>query len=137
MSGWPYLLLAFGVLWVTQIAGTWLQTRHYRQVLEGITSTGTEGFVGVGNARATLGKGVIMILVAGSDGTLRDALAMRGRTVFARFKPAPELVGLPVAAVAAAGDPPVELDRGVAAAARQAAEQVLKVRGAREPQVVG
>ena len=82
---------AFGVLWFVQIVGTALQMRHYRRVLAEITSTWQDGFVGVGNARAKLGKGVIMILVASPDGSIRQALAMRGRTVFATFKPVPEL----------------------------------------------
>ena len=47
--------------------------------------------MGVGNARAKLGKGVILILVASREGFIRQALAMRGRTVFATFKPVPEL----------------------------------------------
>jgi glucitol operon activator protein len=91
LDHWTYLLGAFGVLWFVQIAGTALQMRHYRRVLAEITSTWKDGFVGVGNARAKLGKGVILILVASPDGLIRQALAMRGRTVLATFKPVPEL----------------------------------------------
>jgi glucitol operon activator protein len=126
MSGWPYLLLAFGVLWSTQIAGTWLQTRHYRRVLGRITTTQSDGYVGVGNARSTYGKGVIMILVAERDGTLREVLQMRGRTVFARFKPASRLVGTPVDALL--DGEPDGLERGALAAARTAAQQLLDAR---------
>jgi glucitol operon activator protein len=91
LDHWSYLLGAFGVLWFIQIVGTALQMRHYRRVLTEITGTWQDGFVGVGNARAKLGKGVILILVASPDGSIRQALAMRGRTVFASFKPVPEL----------------------------------------------
>jgi glucitol operon activator protein len=91
LNQWAYLLGAFGALWFVQIVGTALQMRHYRRVLAQITRTWQDGFVGVGNARAKLGKGVIMILVASPDGSIREALAMRGRTVFATFKPVPEL----------------------------------------------
>jgi glucitol operon activator protein len=91
LDHWTYLLGAFGVLWFVQIAGTALQMRHYRRVLAEIARTWQDGFVGAGNARAKLGKGVILILVASPDGSIRQALAMRGRTVFATFKPVPEL----------------------------------------------
>jgi len=91
LDQWAYLLGTFGVLWFVQVIGTVLQMRHYRRVLAQITSTWQDGFVGVGNARAKLGKGVIMILVASPEGSIREALVMRGRTVFATFKPVPEL----------------------------------------------
>lgn len=126
MSAWLVTVLAFGLLWATQVAGTYLQTRHYRRVLGRITESETEGYVGVGNSRAKLGAGVILILVANGDGRLREALQMRGRSVFARFKPAPSFVGMQVSSLAS--PEPLGIDRGVAAAARQAAEQILKVR---------
>jgi glucitol operon activator protein len=128
MSGLPYLLLAFGVLWATQIAGTWLQTRHYRRVLGHITRTQNDGYVGVGNARSTYGKGVILILVAERDGTVREAHAMRGRTVFARFRPASDLVGLRADALTDAEEGAAALEGGMLAAARTAAGQLLEAR---------
>ena len=96
MSFWSYLLLTLAVLWLLQILGTWYQMRHYREVLGGITREGSKGYVGVGNARARFGKGVILILVVDEDGKVTKALRMRGRSVFARFNEAPELVGLNV-----------------------------------------
>jgi glucitol operon activator protein len=93
---WSLLLLTLAVLWLLQILGTWYQMRHYREVLGGITREGSKGYVGVGNARARFGKGVILILVVDEGGKVTKALRMRGRSVFARFNEAPELVGLNV-----------------------------------------
>jgi glucitol operon activator protein len=67
---------------------------HYRGVLGGITREGGKGYVGAGNAKARLGKGVILILVSDEDGIVKRALRMRGMTVFARFEEAPDLVGM-------------------------------------------
>jgi glucitol operon activator protein len=95
--GWiGYLILVLALLWALQIVGTYFQMRHYREVLGGITREESEGYVGVGNAKARIGKGVILILVAGENDVVRRALRMRGMTVFARFKEAPELVGMRV-----------------------------------------
>ena len=96
MGFWSFLLLTLAVLWLLQILGTWYQMRHYREVLGGITREGSKGYVGVGNARARFGKGVILILVVDEGGKVTKALRMRGRSVFARFQEAPEFVGLNV-----------------------------------------
>ena len=96
MGFWSLLLLTLAVLWLLQILGTWYQMRHYREVLGGITREESKGYVGVGNARARFGKGVILILVVDEGGKVTKALRMRGRSVFARFNEAPELVGLNV-----------------------------------------
>jgi glucitol operon activator protein len=93
--GWiGYLILVLALAWALQIVGTYFQVRHYREVLGRVTREGNEGNVGVGNAKARFGKGVILILVCDEDDVVRRALRMRGMTVFARFREAPELVGL-------------------------------------------
>lgn len=94
MSTIGYVILALAVVWILQIIGTYFQMQHYRRVLGQITSAGSEGYVGVGNAKATFGKGAILIVVADTSGFVTRALRMRGMTVFARFKEAPDLIGL-------------------------------------------
>ncbi len=94
MGFWAILLLVLGCLWVCQVVGTYFQMAHYRRVLGGITDEGSDGFVGVGNAKSRFGKGVILILMVGRDGLVDRALKMRGRTVFARFEEAKTLAGL-------------------------------------------
>lgn len=127
MGYWAVLLLVLGCLWVLQAVGTYFQMSHYRRVLGGITAGGREGFVGVGNAKSRFGKGVILILVVGGDGTVERALRMRGRTVFARFEEARTLVGLPVDELRDEGREGLE-DPGVMGAARRAVEQIDRIR---------
>ncbi len=94
---WKTGLLLFAVCWALQIAGTMLQMRHYRRVLGALETRWTDGYVGSGSARARFGRGAIMILVVSPAGIVRDALVMQGRTVWAKFKPMPGLVGLDIA----------------------------------------
>ncbi|MCA1728012.1 MAG: transcriptional regulator GutM [Actinobacteria bacterium] len=90
------LILLLALLWLLQMVGTYFQMRHYREVLGRITDEGGKGFVGVGNAKARFGKGVILMLISDEDDVITRALRMRGMTVFARFADAPDLVGLPL-----------------------------------------
>jgi glucitol operon activator protein len=126
--GWiGYLILALALVWALQIVGTYFQMRHYREVLGGITREGGEGYVGVGNAKARFGKGVILILVAGEDGVIRRALRMRGMTIFARFQEASELVGMSLDELRnEEREGPYE--RGTMLAARRAVEQIDRIK---------
>lgn len=122
-----WLLVALGVLWVMQIAGTHVQMSHYRSVLGGITREGGRGFVGAGNAKARLGKGVISILVSDEDGTVTRALRMRGMTVFARFEEAPDLLGMSLDELRdAEREGPYE--KATMLAFRRAVEQIDRIR---------
>ena len=126
--GWiGYLILVLALVWALQIVGTYFQMRHYREVLGGITREGGEGYVGVGNAKARLGKGVILILVAGEDDVVRRALRMRGMTIFARFQEAPELVGMGLDELRnEEREGPFE--KGTMLAARRAVEQIDRIK---------
>ena len=94
---WKTGLLLFAICWALQIAGTMRQMRHYRRVLGTLETRWADGYIGSGSARARFGRGAIMILVVSPAGTVRHALLMQGRTVWAKFKPMPGLVGLDVA----------------------------------------
>ena len=93
---WGTGLLLFGLCWALQIAGTMLQMRHYRRVLDRLSSQWNDGYVGTGSARARFGRGAITILVVSPTGAVRQALAMQGRTVWAKFKPLPALAGIDI-----------------------------------------
>lgn len=121
------MLLIVGVLWLSQIAGTYFQMEHYRKVLGGIRQAGGAGFVGVGNAKARFGKGVILILVVGENGLVREALRMRGMTVFARFKEAPDLVGKRLDYLREE-DIEGPYEKGTMLAVRRAVEQIDRIR---------
>jgi glucitol operon activator protein len=122
-----YLILVLALLWAMQIVGTYFQMRHYQEVLGRITREGGEGYVGVGNAKARFGKGVILILVAGEDGIVRRALRMRGMTIFARFREAPDLVGMSLGELCdEAHEGPY--NGGTMLAARRAIEQIDRIK---------
>ena len=122
-----YLILVLALLWALQTVGTYFQMRHYQEVLGRITREGGEGYVGVGNAKARLGKGVILILVSGEDGVVRRALRMRGMTIFARFEEAPDLVGMGLDELRdEAHEGPY--DEGTMLAARRAIEQIDRIK---------
>lgn len=120
------VLLALGVLWALQIAGTHVQMSHYRKVLSGITREGGKGYVGAGNAKARLGKGVIAILVTDEDDVVRRALRMRGMTVFARFEEASDLVGLSLDELRDEREGPYE--KATMLAVRRAVEQIDRIK---------
>jgi glucitol operon activator protein len=127
MSWVAYVILLLAVAWILQIVGTYFQMRHYREVLGGITRDGGEGYVGVGNAKATFGKGVILILVADENDVIRKALRMRGMTILARFKEAPDLVGMNLDELRVEGrEGPYE--KSTMLAARRAIEQIDRIK---------
>jgi glucitol operon activator protein len=130
LDAWVWVLLVVGALWALQIAGTHVQMSHYRGVLGGITREGGKGYVGAGNAKARLGKGVILIMVADEDGGVRRALRMRGMTVFARFEEAPDFVGMTLDDLREEGrEGPYEKETMLAA--RRAVEQIDRIQSER------
>lgn len=129
MGFWVMLILVLAFLWGLQAVGTYFQMAHYRKVLGGITAEGSEGYVGVGNAKSYFGKGVILMLVVGEDGVVVRALRMRGRTVFARFAEAERLVGLGIDELRDGREGPE--DAATMTAARMAVEQIDRIRAER------
>lgn len=123
------LIAIFAILWVLQIAGTAWQMRHYRRVLGEIAARWRDGAIGVGNAKARLGKGMILILVVGPDDRLRAAMMMQGRSIFAKFRPLPALAGKPLDELRdelrTGADP---RDPGFAKACARAIEQIDRLR---------
>jgi glucitol operon activator protein len=93
MPIWQIGLILLVVMWILQAAGTWLQMRHYRSVMGSIQGRWTDGYLGIGNARSSLGRGVILMLVVGPDDTIRELLVMEGRSVLAKFKALTEFQG--------------------------------------------
>jgi len=131
MSWIAYAILILAVAWALQIVGTYFQMRHYREVLGAITREGGEGFVGVGNAKATFGKGVILMLVADENDVVKRALRMRGMTIFARFKEAPDLVGMRLDELRV-GVREEPYDKSTMLAARRAVEQIDRIKQEKE-----
>lgn len=134
MGFFSTVLLALAIVWALQIVGTWYQMRHYQRVLSGIARDEDKGYVGVGNARARFGKGVILILMSDEDGCVTRALRMRGRTVFARFGDFPELAGKHLDDLRDE-DKESPYEAATMLAATRAVEQIDRIRAEREVNV--
>lgn len=97
MAIWQWALLALALLWGFQSIGVWFQMRHYTDVMKGISSKYSDGYVGAGHTRGRLKKGVIVLIVVDRDLVVRRLLEMSGRTVFAKFTRRDEFEGLSLA----------------------------------------
>ncbi len=128
MAYWQIALIALVVVWILQAVGTWVQMRHYRQVMAGIAERWSDGFLGAGNARGTFGKGVIAVLVVDGGDVVRQLLVMEGRSVFAKFRPVTRFDGKPIDVLR---DPETlaALGKGHAQAIGRAIEQIDRARG--------
>ena len=133
METWQLVLMVLGLAWLGQGVGTWVQMRHFREVMGGITQTFPQGFVGAGNAKGSLGKGVIMIIVVDDSNIIRRLAIMEGRSVLAKFRVVNDFDGKPLDVLKAPGafDPSM---KGRTEAAARAIEQIEKARRKSEQQ---
>jgi glucitol operon activator protein len=126
MPLWQIGLLLLGVVWLLQAVGTWLQMRHYREVMGAIHERWADGYMGVGNARSSLGRGVILMLVTAPDDTIRDLYIMEGRSVLAKFKRLDQFDGRSMASLL--DDESFTALRGRTQALEQAVQQIEKAK---------
>ncbi|MCT7374517.1 transcriptional regulator GutM [Chelativorans salis] len=132
MAIWQWAILALAAVWALQSFGVWLQMRHYTDVMKGISNKYSEGYIGAGNAKGRLGKGVIVLVVVDEALRVERFLQMSGRSVFAKFARVPEYEGLPLDALRDASGPLGRAETGVAVATARAIEQIDRARGAGE-----
>ncbi|BEU87003.1 hypothetical protein TAMA11512_04670 [Selenomonas sp. TAMA-11512] len=78
------------LLMCLQVVGTHMQVKRYKAAVRRLHALGA---VGIGSQRKMFGAGEIVLLAVKSDGSIQAAERMRGMTIWARFKPVPELVG--------------------------------------------
>lgn len=116
-------LLLLVLSWSLQIAGSWVQWRHYRDAMAALTGRWSDGFIGVGRSRGRLFGGAVVLLTVGPDLRVRQLSAMRGLSVFTRFKVRPEFAGLTLIELAAT----FTADAPLARAVRQSIAQVEEV----------
>jgi len=126
MAIWQWALLALALLWGFQSLGVWFQMQHYSDVMKGITSKYSDGFVGAGHVRGRFGKGVIVLIVVDRNLVVRRFLQMSGRTVFAKFIRREGFEGMRLGALL--DNSAIEGKPEVVAAARQAIEQIGRIR---------
>jgi DNA-binding transcriptional regulator of glucitol operon len=130
--GWLFLLI--GVLWALQLLLAYQQARHFMARARALRR---HGRVSIGASPRRLRGRTFVIVAVGSDDTITAAEALSGITVFANAKPAPALIGLRAADLAAGAE--VDgLAPNLLVAARQAAAFVhpeRAVSGQRPPPV--
>jgi glucitol operon activator protein len=111
------LFLGLAVLWLGQLALTWIQARAFLRSTRELRALGR---VAIGMGRRKWFRRAYVALAADGTGHVVDARAMYGLTVFARPRPLPGLAGIPVADLARHADA-TPLSPLLAAAASQAA----------------
>ena len=99
MWNWQTILALLALAWCLQCVGTVFQVRRYRAAFRELSSGWTDGWMGVGKGNAVLSGGAIVMIVVAPDETVRRAVVLRGRTVFARATRLPEIEGRQVASV--------------------------------------
>jgi DNA-binding transcriptional regulator of glucitol operon len=130
--GWLFLLL--GVLWALQLLLAYQQARHFMARARALRR---HGRVSIGASPRRLRGRTFVVVAVGSDDRITAAEALSGITVFANAKPAPALIGLRAADLAA-GAEVGGLAPNLLVAARQAAAFVhpeRAVSGQRPPHV--
>ena len=113
--GWFFLLLA--VLWLLQLLLAYQQARHFMARARALRR---QGRVSIGASPRRLRGRAFVVVAVGPDDRITAAEVLQGITVFANAKPAPALIGLPAADLAA-GAEVAGLAPNVLTAARQAA----------------
>jgi glucitol operon activator protein len=88
---WIKLLWIIGLMWILQGVLTYFQIKNFQIKLKDMKE---KGRVGLGTAKGRLGAGAIVILSVDETGRIVEARKMTGISVFARFKPFPELKDL-------------------------------------------
>lgn len=120
-------LALLAVFWSLQVAGSWVQWRHFQDSMARASRGHSDGYLGVGKSRPRLGFGTVVLLVLTPEMHVRQLQAMSGISVFARFRDQPQYKGLSLAELQAelvqSGAPP-----RFAAAVQGAIGQIQAVR---------
>lgn len=94
MPNWQWAILAWGCLWALQSVGVWFQMKGYTQAFNQLKSEQTKGYIGTGHSPSRLKGGTIAIVVCSPDLVITKVIAMSGFTIFSKFQPIPDFVGL-------------------------------------------
>ena len=92
MNRLTFVFLALGLGWILQLILSGFQTKAFHQTVLRLKRPGCRTAVGLSGSNLK-GKEYVVIVVDGSR-TIVEARRLRGFTVAARLKPAPELEGL-------------------------------------------
>lgn len=106
---WGWFIVLFAAVWLLQLWMTKMQLKNYHGTIKKL-SRRPSGYLGVGIQKQKLGIGAIAIVVIDEEGTVVESQLMRGVTVFSRFEPFTNYIGLPLDALKAKlGEEPADL----------------------------
>lgn len=88
---WIKLLTLIVLMWILQGVFAYFQIKNFQTKMKEMKKNGR---VGIGTVKGRLGAGAIVILSVDRTGRIIEARKMTGISVFARFKPFPELKSL-------------------------------------------
>lgn len=125
--GW--LFLTIGVLWLLQLVLAYQQARHFMARARALRR---QGRVSIGASPRRIRGRTFVVVAVGADDRITAAETLAGITVFANAKPAPALIGLRAADLAAGAEVPGLAPR-VLVAAQQAAAFVHPGRASSGP----
>lgn len=94
MSQTSTVIFALVLFWSLQIAGTWMQWKHYHGAIAAIRQRWSDGYVGVGRFRRKFRFGCVAVVVVTPDMRVRSLKLLNGISVFARFRDVPTGAGL-------------------------------------------
>jgi DNA-binding transcriptional regulator of glucitol operon len=114
--GWVFLLI--GVLWLVQLVLAYLQAQRFMARARALRGLGR---VSIGASPRQIRGRAYVVVAVGPDDRVTAAEALRGITVFANARPAPALVGLRAAELAAGAEVPGLAPRVLVAAHSAAA----------------
>jgi glucitol operon activator protein len=92
VSRFTLIVLALALGWILQLVLSGLQTKRFHQAVFRLKRPGCKTAVGLGGSNLK-GKEYVVIVV-NPDGEVVDAHRLRGMTVMASLRPAPEIIGL-------------------------------------------
>lgn len=100
MAHWIFsrVWLLFIVVWLSGWGLTTIQVRHYRHFLQTVRAKSRPGQIfASGIGKSWLRSGCVVGVITDPQGQITEAYRMSGRSVFARFRPWPEVVGKNIA----------------------------------------
>ncbi len=123
MWSWQTVLALLAFAWFLQCIGTLVQIRRYRAAFRELSSGWSDGWMGVGKGSSVFRGGAVVMIVVAPDETVRRAVVLKGRTVFAKAERIARLEGRRIASVRqeASADPKNPVSAGILGALDQIA----------------
>jgi glucitol operon activator protein len=123
MWSWQTVLALLAFAWFLQCIGTLVQIRRYRAAFRELSNGWSDGWMGVGKGSSLIKGGAVVMIVVAPDETVRRAVVLKGRTVFAKAERIGRLEGRRIGTIRqeASADPKDPVSAGILGALDQIA----------------